>query len=459
MSSAATRVSTQPAGAGRSRTRAFSLLGISLGYFMVLLDMTVLSVAEPDLARSLGGSVAGLQWVVTGYTVVFGALLLSAGAVADRFGAHRAFRVGIAVFGLGSLLSTLAPDLWTLVALRAVLGVAAAACVPASMAMITRLYPAPAERAKAVAVWAAISGVALAAGPVAGGLLVHLAGWRAIFLINGPLAAVTLALTAGRAVQCPRTDRAIDWAAQLAACAGLGLGTDALIALGSGSVAHASWSAVGALAAGTAFAVMERRSANPVLVPAMLRRRGMRPALLAGAAVNFTMSGVLFVLPLLFQQTLHLTPLETGLAFLPMTLPFGFNPLLTGRIVAKAGPRSPVIAGLGLLTAGGLVLGGAVLTGSAYLVIAIGLVCIGFGVSFALPALVTTVITTAPEGTAGAAGGLFNAIRQVGATLGVAVMGAFATVGHPGTGHDTAYALLLSAAICAVAGLGVRRRK
>jgi DHA2 family methylenomycin A resistance protein-like MFS transporter len=142
-----------------------------------------------------------------------------------------------------------------------------------------------------------------------------------------------------------------------------------------------------------------------------------------------------------------------------MTLPPAFNPLLTGRIVAKVGPRKPVMAGLGLLTAGGLVLGGAVLTGSPYPVLAIGLVCTGFGVSFALPALVTTVITTAPEGTAGAASGLLNAIRQIGATLGVAVMGPFVTVGSTGANHDTAYALLLSAAICVAAGLGVSRRR
>jgi MFS transporter, DHA2 family, methylenomycin A resistance protein len=140
-----------PVSASRAslRARPLALLGISLGYFMILLDMTVLSVAEPDLARSLGSSMAGLQWAVTGYTVVFAALLLSAGAAADRFGAHLAFRAGIAVFGLGSLLSAFAPDLPTLVALRAVLGAAAAACVPASMAMVTKLYPEPAERAKA----------------------------------------------------------------------------------------------------------------------------------------------------------------------------------------------------------------------------------------------------------------------------------------------------------------------
>ncbi|TDD81258.1 MFS transporter [Actinomadura darangshiensis] len=430
--------------AGRRRP---ALLGISLGYFMVLLDTTVLAVAEPDLARSLHGTVAGLQWAVTGYTVVFGALLLSAGAVADRYGAHRVFRAGIAVFGAGSLLSAAAPDLWSLVALRAVLGVAAAACVPASMAMIARLYPVPADRARAVATWAATSGAALAAGPIAGGALVGLAGWRAIFLINVPLAVVVLALVAGRSVHCPHGSRTIDWPAQLLACAALGLLTDALIALGDGSAAHAACSAAGTVAAGAAFAVRERRSVAPVLVPAVLRAPGMPAALAAGAAVNFVMTGVLFVLPLVFQQALGLTPFQTGLAFLPMTLPFAFNPLLTGRIVAKSGPRRPVLAGLGLLTAGGVLLGAVLTGGASYPPLVAGLLCTGFGVSFALPALATTVVTTAPDGTAGAAGGLLNAVRQLGATLGVAIMGAFASVGA-GSG-DSAHALFLAAAVCA----------
>ncbi|RMI37926.1 MFS transporter, partial [Actinomadura harenae] len=161
-------------------TRTIPLAGVSLGYFMVLLDMTVLSVAEPDLASSLHASTAGLQWATTSYTVVFAALLLTAGAVADRFGAHRVFRSGIAAFGALSLLCAAAPTLGALVGLRALLGVAAAACVPASMAMITRLYPDPAARTRAIAAWAAISGSAVAAGPVLGGLLVGAAGWRAV---------------------------------------------------------------------------------------------------------------------------------------------------------------------------------------------------------------------------------------------------------------------------------------
>ncbi|MFB4297398.1 MFS transporter [Actinomadura sp. NTSP31] len=443
-----TVLSPDAVASGGARRRP-ALFGISLGYFMVLLDTTVLSVAEPDLARSLHGTVAGLQWAVTGYTVVFGALLLSAGAVADRHGAHRAFRAGIAVFGAASLLSAFAPNLGTLVALRAVLGVAAAACVPASMAMISRLYPVPAERAKAVAAWAATSGAALAAGPIAGGALVGLAGWRAIFLINVPLAVLVLALVAGPRVHCPRGDRTIDWPAQVVACVTLGLLTDALIALGSGARVHAACSAAGTVAAATAFGVLERRSAAPVLVPAILRAPGMPASLVAGAAVNFVMTGVLFVLPLVFQETLGMSALRSGLAFLPMTLPFAFNPLVTGRIVARTGPRPPVLAGLALLTAGGVLFGVVLSAGASYPALLAGLLCTGFGVSFALPALATLVVAAAPEGTAGAAGGLLNAVRQFGATLGVAIMGAFAAVGQDG--GEAGRALFVAAAVCAAA--------
>ncbi|RJL27262.1 MFS transporter [Bailinhaonella thermotolerans] len=413
---------------------------------MVLLDTTVLSVAEPDLARSLGGSLAGLQWAMTGYTVVFGALLLSAGALADRYGAHRVLRAGVAVFGLASLLCVFAPGLGVLVALRALLGAAAAATVPASMVIIGRLYPEPARRARAVATWAALSGTAMAAGPVAGGLLVELAGWRGVFLINVPLAAVTLALVAGRAAHCPPGERAIDWPAQLAAGVALALGTDAIIALGSGAAGHAAGSAAAALAAGAGFALLERRSASPVLPSAVLRARGMPPALLAGAAVNFSLAATLFVLPLILGRD----PLETGLAFLPLTLPIVVNPLLTGRIVARVGPRAPVAAGLALLAAGVAVLGAAALAGWPYALWVPGLLATGFGVSSALPALVTMVVARSPEGGGGAAGGLLNAVRQVGATLGVAIVGAFPAHGH---------ALLLAAALCAAAGAAVLARR
>jgi DHA2 family methylenomycin A resistance protein-like MFS transporter len=424
-----------------SRGRARALTGISLGYFMVLLDMTVLSVAEPDLASSLHASTAGLQWATTGYTVTFAALLLSAGAAADRFGAERLFRAGIAVFTLASLLSAFAPGLVVLVFLRAILGIAAAACVPASMAMIARLYPEPAARARAISAWAAISGAAVAAGPIVGGALVGVAGWRSVFLVDVPIGLVVLVLTAGRSVVCPRGERRIDWPAQLAIAAVLALCTDTLIAVGSHAWIHVGWSSVGLLLSALVFWRLERRAQAPVLDRALLGSGRVRAGLLAAAAVNFALTGGLFVLPLLLRQEWHLGALRTGLAFLPLTVPFVANPPFTGRIVARVGPRRPILAGLALLTAGGLVLACAIFADGSYPWLAAGLLLTGFGVSYALPALVGAIVSVAPAGTAGAVGGLLNAVRQIGATLGVAVMGA--AIGG--------WALLLSAAVCATA--------
>ncbi|GAA4639197.1 MFS transporter [Actinoallomurus vinaceus] len=404
-------------------SRASRLFGLSLGYFMVLLDTTVLTVALPDLHASLGGGVAGLQWAVTGYTVTFAALLLTAGAVADRFGAHRVFAAGVVAFGVLSLLSAAAQTLPVLVVLRALLGVAGALCLPSSLAIIARLYPDPADRGRALGAWAAITGCALATGPVAGGLLVSVGGWRAVFLANVPVALLSLVLVRG--VRVPATGRGLDWRAQLVACAFLAALTDAVI----------DRRAVSAIAAGVLAVVMflvERRSASPAVPGAVVAEPGVRRGLVAGAAVNFALSGGLFVLTLSLQR--HLGPVATGLAFLPLTLPTAFNPLVTGRLVARYGPRPPVLAGLTLLTLGCL---------TAAPVPWLGMLLIGFGVSFSLPALVTGVVQAAPEGAAGVASGLLNAVRQVGATLGVAVMGGLAA--------GTAFAA--AAALCLVAGL------
>jgi DHA2 family methylenomycin A resistance protein-like MFS transporter len=359
------------------------------------------------------------------------------------------------VFGLGSLLSALAPSLGVLIALRAVLGAAAAACVPSSMAMIARLYPDGADRTRAVAAWATISGAAVAAGPVIGGALVDAAGWRAVFLVNVPIALLVLALTAGQEAACPRGERGIDWAAQLAACAGLALLTAAIIAAGSGSWARSAAWAAGMAAAVVVLAVLERRSTNPVLNRALLRSGGVRAGLAAGAAVNFTLNGSLFVLPLLLEREYHLSAIATGLAFLLLTLPFALNPPVTGRLASRFGPRAPILAGLARLAAGSTGLGCAAWAEAGYGWLAIGLLLTGYGVSLVLPALVAAILSAAPQGTAGAVGGLFNAVRQAGATLGVSLMGATASAG---TASGSAYALLLSAVVCAGAPLLVRPR-
>ncbi|NSC19808.1 MFS transporter [Streptomyces albus subsp. chlorinus] len=418
---------------------------------MVLLDSTVLSVAEPDLASSLHTSVTGLQWAANSYTVVFAALLLSAGALADRLGADRVFRAGVALFALESALCALAPNVTALVGARALLGASAAACVPASLALIGRLYPDRREHARAVASWAAISGAAVAAGPLAGGALVGVAGWRAVFLVNVPLGAVALALTATRRLRCQRGDRRLDWPAQLTACAALALATDGLIAAGAASWSHTAAALAGAVAAGVLFVRLEKRSPAPVLNRALLGTPAVRAGLAAGAAVNFALTGTLFVLPLLFQSR-GMSPTATGLAFLPLTVPFVVNPPLTGRLVAKTGPRPPVLAGLVLLAAGSGVLGAAAWAAAPYIWSALGLLLAGVGISLALPALVTAITTAAPPGAGGAAGGLLNAVRQAGASLGIAAMGAPLTAGTDGP-----WAFAVAASVCAATALWFQR--
>ncbi|MGA4989151.1 MFS transporter [Nonomuraea bangladeshensis] len=409
------------------------LFGFSLAYFLVILDTTVLTVALPDLRDSLGGPPAGQQWAVNAYTVAFAAALLAGGAVADRYGAARVFKLGVAAFGGLSLLCAAAPHLGVLIGTRALLGVAAALCTGGSLGLLAELYPSPAARARATGVWAALTGTALAAGPLLGGLLVDLYGWRAVFLVNVPPAVVSLLVM--RPVTSPRGVRGIDWRVQVLAGAFLGLLAEALI----DASPVAAGSAVAALAA---LVVTERRSHAPALPGGLLAATW--PELLAGVAANFAFSGALFVLTLLFQDVRHLTPMAAGLAFLPLTLPMTVNPLLTGRLVARHGPRPPILGGLALVAAG---LGGLALTEA----VAPWLVVMGFGLSFVLPALMAGIVGRAPAGTAGTAGGVLNAFRQAGATLGVAVTG---VIGRP-----LLAAAVLTALACACYGLATARTR
>ncbi|MEV4285334.1 MFS transporter [Nonomuraea bangladeshensis] len=409
------------------------LFGFSLAYFLVILDTTVLTVALPDLRDSLGGPPAGQQWAVNAYTVAFAAALLAGGAVADRYGAARVFKLGVAAFGGLSLLCAAAPHLGVLIGTRALLGVAAALCTGGSLGLLAELYPSPAARARATGVWAALTGTALAAGPLLGGLLVDLYGWRAVFLVNVPPAVVSLLVM--RPVTSPRGVRGIDWRVQVLAGAFLGLLAEALI----DASPVAAGSAVAALAA---LVVTERHSHAPALPGGLLAATW--PELLAGVAANFAFSGALFVLTLLFQDVRHLTPMAAGLAFLPLTLPMTVNPLLTGRLVARHGPRPPILGGLALVAAG---LGGLALTEA----VAPWLVVMGFGLSFVLPALMAGIVGRAPAGTAGTAGGVLNAFRQAGATLGVAVMG---VIGRP-----LLAAAVLTALTCACYGLATARAR
>lgn len=410
------------------------LLAICVGYSMAVLDTTVVNVALPSMARDLGANVAGLQWVVDGYALLFAGLLLAAGALGDQFGNKRVFMMGTALFTTASMLCGLAPSLWGLVAFRALQGAGAALAVPSSLALLRHNYPDASQRAKAIGFWAAASGAAAAAGPVLGGILTAAWSWRGVFFVNVPFGILGIFMTARFVSPTPRFGhRDLDLFAQLVGVAGLSSLTFALI-----QGALWGWSSPSILAA---FAVSilavpvfiraERRAANPMLPLGLFRNASFSAATVVGLILSFGFYGELFLLSLFFQQAQHRSPLVTGLAFLPETgLLVAIN-ITSGRVTARTGPRIPMIVGQAV---GGLGLFAMAVVGAgtAYSAIMAPLAAIGFGAAFTMPAMTATVIDTTPKHHAGIGSGVLNASRQVGGVLGIALLGAF--VGSRGAG-------------------------
>ncbi|WP_235549722.1 MFS transporter [Paenibacillus sp. Soil766] len=401
------------------------LLGLSLGYFMVLLDMTVVSVALPAIRAELGGGISGLQWVVNAYTIVFASFLLSMGAFADKLGAKRVYTGGLALFLAASAISAAVSTLGALIGLRTILGIGGAALMPASLTLLAHAYPGPAERARALGSWAAVTGAAMAAGPVVGGLLVDSFGWRSIFLLNVPLAGISLIMTFLFVRETDRKPRkSFDFWGQITvivAIAALSFGLMEGETYGWNSpVIFASFSL--ALLSAILFLIVEAKGKTPLLPLRLFRNATVSAGMLAGMAINIGLSGILFVLPLFFQQTRGLSAHIAGLALLPMMIPLALNPILTGRIVGRIGARIPMTLGFSLGAVGTLL---QVWTevNTSYVITMIGLLLIGFGVSFTIPSLMAAVISSVPKEQTGAVSGALNSSRQLGATLGVAILG------------------------------------
>ncbi len=392
---------------------------------MVLLDMTVVSVALPAIRADLGGGITGLQWVVNAYTIVFAGFLLSMGALADRFGAKRLYMGGLALFLLASAASAAAASLGMLIGLRALLGLGGAALMPASLTLLAHAYPEPAERARALGIWAAVTGAAMAAGPVVGGLLVDALGWRSIFLINVPLAGISLIMTFMYVGETDRTSgRSLDAGGQITAIIAI-----AALSFGLMEGATYGWHSpviiaafLLALISAGLFWKIESKGQSPLLPLRLFHNATVSAGMCAGMAINIGLSGVLFVLPIFYQQIQGLSAHMTGLALLPMMIPLAFNPMLTGRLVGKVGARIPMTIGF-CLSAAGTFLQMKTEMDTGYATTILGLLLIGFGVSFTIPALMAAVISSAPRELTGSVSGALNASRQLGATLGVAIIG------------------------------------
>ncbi|MFF0248448.1 MFS transporter [Streptosporangium sandarakinum] len=409
----------------RRRTAAPKLILATtfMGIFLLNLDAMAMNVALPGIGRALGGGTAGLQWIVDAYTLMFAALLLSAGTLSDRVGASRAFGVGVAVFTVASAACGLAPGLGELIAARLLQGSAAAIMLPSSLALVRQAFPDAAERVRAIALWTVGGAVAVAAGPVIGGVLSGTLGWRAIFAVNLPVGVATLAVLT-RVERSPRGSAPLDPYGQLTAVIALAALTFGVIDGGEngfGEPVVLGCLGLAAVAA-AAFVVIEARTAAPMVPLGLFRSRTVTVSVVIGFVVNAVFYGLVFVLSLFFQDVLNLSAMSAGLMFLPMTAVIAGANLASARAAARFGPRTPIALGQAVVV---LAIFGLLWMdeGTGGAVVAVMLVPIGLGMGLVVPSLTAVLLNDIAADRAGTAAGILNSFRQTGGALAVAVLG------------------------------------
>jgi DHA2 family methylenomycin A resistance protein-like MFS transporter len=433
-----------------SRGSANAALAASvLGFFVITLDALVVNVALPDIHKDLGGGITGLQWVVDGYTLLFAALLLSAGSLGDRIGAHRAFGLGMAVFVLASAGCGLAPGLGVLISARMLQGTGAALMMPSSLTLIREAFPDQVERGRAIALWTIGGSVAAAAGPVVGGAL-SLISWRAIFFINLPVGVIALLFLA-RAHRSPRRAVPFDLVGQIAAVAAMGGLTYGVIEAGADGFASpkALAALTIALAVAVVFGVAQARGRHPMAPLDLLRTRTMVVSAGTGFAFIAGLTGAVFTYGLYLQQARGLSPFAAGLVFLPMTALSGFVSMPAARLARTFGPRVPIVCGMLLMATGFVILAALPATAPVWL-LAIVLIPVGINGPLSMQPTTGVLLSSVPAHRAGVASGVFNTSRQIGGALAVAVFGALISSGHAGF-QDGLRASMLIAAVVALA--------
>jgi DHA2 family methylenomycin A resistance protein-like MFS transporter len=405
------------------------LVVMCVGYFLVLLDVTIVNVALPRIGSRLHASVSGLQWVVDGYALALASLMLPGGTVGDLRGHKRVVTCGLIVFGAGSLGCGVAPSTPTLIGMRVLQGVGAAMLLPGTLAIITRAFDDGAARARAIGVWAGIGSLALPAGPLLGGALIGGFGWRAVFLINVPIVLISLIAVAlvVRESRDPR-GRRLDLGGVVLGVVILGAITFAFIEAGDagGSSPAVVAAALLAVLAVAAFCTVELRKGDRAMLPlALFRRTGFSVANAAAGAMNFGTLGTIFVLALFLQAVQHHSPLGAGLAVIPLFAPLAVIAPCSGRWTARLGPRIPIACGF-VIAAVGLALLATAVGSSGYASLLPAFLLWGIGLGVVTPAVVGAAIAAVPADRAGLASAINNTARQAGGAVGIAIAGAVA---------------------------------
>ena len=419
------------------RRKSLVLAICCISVIVVVMDISIVNVALPAMGRDLRASESGLQWTVDAYTLVLSAFLVLAGSTADRVGRRRVFQVGLAVFGLGSLLCGLAPGIGWLIAARALQAVGGTMLNPATLAIVANTFTGPAERARAIGVFGSTSGLALALGPILGGGLVDAFGWRSVFWVNVPVVATAIVCTA-LFVPESRASRARRFDPVGQALMVLVLGSVVYAIIESRSLGWTSPLIVGLLAVAAlgvaGIGGYEPRRADPLLELRLFRSVPFSSAIVMALFALCGFGAFLFVTTQYLQDVRGLPPVTAGLCLLPVGLPVLVVSPLTGRIVGERGPLLPLLAAGTALALGG---GMSLWLGPATPLPAVLAVYLLFGIFLGAvnPPVTNTAISGMPRSMAGLAGSLASTGRQVGTTLGVAISG---TIISPGLAHGRA---------------------
>jgi len=403
----------------------WTLLVVCVATFMLLLDITIVNVALPDIERQLHASFSELQWVVDAYALMLAALLLTAGSLADLFGRRIVFATGLALFTLASLACGLAPTAVTLDLARGFQGIGGAVMFATSLALLAQEFEGR-ERGTAFGIWGATIGGAVAIGPLVGGAITSGFGWRWVFFINVPIGIAAIAVTFARLRESrdPNATR-VDWLGLVTFSSALlmlvlalvrgndeGWGSPLIVALLGGAAAMLA-----------AFAAIEQRVAEPMLPLGLFRRRAFTGVQLAAFAVSASLFALFLYLTLYLQNFLGYSPIQTGLRFLPITLLSFVCAAISGKLSSFVPPRLLLAAGLALCAIGLFVLHG-LATSSSWTALLPGFILMGAGVGTTNPALASTAIGVVPPRQAGMASGTNNTFRQVGIASGIAALGA-----------------------------------
>ena len=443
-----------------SPTGRWVLLATVLGSGAAMLDATVVNIALPAIGRDLDAGFDGLQWTVNGYTLTLAALILLGGSLGDRYGRRRVFVLGTVWFALASLLCAVAPTIEVLIAARALQGIGGALLTPGSLAILSATF-AEHDRAKAIGAWSGLAGIAAAAGPFLGGWLVDGPGWRWIFLINLPLAAVVVVVAQRHVPESldESAPKQTDISGALLCAVGLGALTYALIGAGAGWSATVLGTGALGVAGLAAFVANERRSAHPMLPLGIFDNRQFVAANLVTFAVYAALGALFFLLVLHLQVVGGLSPLASGAALLPVTVLMLLLSRRAGRLSQQIGPRLPMSAGPLLAAAGALLMLRIGANPSYAVDVMPAVIVFGLGLSLTVAPLTTTVLAAVVDRHAGVASGVNNAVARAAGLLAVAVLPVVSGISgddyeRPGAfAHGFHVATVLCAALLVLGGV------